>query len=183
MENFKNLTLKSILSLKWYLRFCSEADFAFKTDDDIYIHIPNLLTALEIHKNELNNNSILCHENKSRKIIRGYERVSQIMGHYRQAFNRRDIVNSLKKKIFKYIVSFSKLPGINYPRYCAGFGYGFNLNVAQRLYRAALTIPYFPIEDVFITGFCRQKASELSNNSYQYLIIYLFLLNFRYRYK
>ena len=31
-------------------------------------------------------------------------------------------------------------------------------SVAKRLYSTALTIPYFMIEDVFVTGFCRQKA-------------------------
>ncbi|CAG2111465.1 unnamed protein product, partial [Medioppia subpectinata] len=56
-------------------------------------------------------------------------------------------------------ISFAQMPGYYFPPYCSGFGYGFRASVAERLYSIALTIPYFHFEDVFITGFCRQKAN------------------------
>ena len=88
--------------------------------------------------------------------------ISDIMRSYRHSINsvnRLAIISELKEKIQKYKINYSELPGIYFPRYCSGFGYGFSAPVAQRLYDKALTIPYFMIEDVFITGFCRQKAN------------------------
>lgn len=51
------------------------------------------------------------------------------------------------------------LAGSYYPDYCSGFGYTMSLGVAQKLLKASAKIPYIGIEDVFITGFCRQKSN------------------------
>lgn len=159
IEDFKNLTFKSIASLEWFSKFCRKADLYFKTDDDIPIHANNLIKTLNEFKNsEFSENSIICHENQNRKIIRNFEKVSEIMRSLRYSVNRFATINNLKEKILKYKINFSELPGLYFPRYCSGFGYGFSAQVAHRLYKTALTIPYFMIEDVFITGFCREKA-------------------------
>lgn len=43
-ENFDNLALKSVMGLKWFVTRCPGAAFALKTDDDIFVHIPNLIS-------------------------------------------------------------------------------------------------------------------------------------------
>lgn len=40
-----------------------------------------------------------------------------------------------------------------------------NLDVAQKLFETSITIPYIGIEDVFITGFCRQKCNVTITNN------------------
>lgn len=97
VDTLANVTLKSILSLQWFVSHCSDADYLFKTDDDLYIHVPNLLTALKAHSHR--SDAILCHENKIRKIIRKDKLP------YAQLFFH-DI-----NKITKYSVRHEALPG------------------------------------------------------------------------
>lgn len=41
-DYYKNLTTKVIALLNWIYRFCSNADFSLKLDDDIYLNVRNL---------------------------------------------------------------------------------------------------------------------------------------------
>ena len=41
-----NLTLKSVMGLKWSAIFCPQAKFVLKTDDDIFVNVPLLHAAL-----------------------------------------------------------------------------------------------------------------------------------------
>lgn len=45
-----------------------------------------------------------------------------------------------------------------YPNYLSGTGYVMSLDVAFKLYRAALTTPLLHLEDVYITGLCAKHA-------------------------
>lgn len=132
-ESFRNLTLKSVMGLKWVFKTCENADYVMKTDDDIFIHVPNLMRLL-VHQGR-KKSLLLCHRNRVRTIVREQHTMH-----------------------FKYKVKSEQLPGAFFPQYCAGFGYAMSRSVVEKLYAAALTTPYFFIEDVFVTGFCRQKA-------------------------
>lgn len=137
-ESFHNLALKSVMGLKWVITHCSNADYVMKTDDDFLIHVPNLLKILK--KYSQGDNSLLCHENRIRRIL------------------RKELKKRVPPAYGKYIVKNEDLPGEFFPPYCAGMGYIFSNQVARKLYQAAVTTPYFFIEDAYITGFCRQKA-------------------------
>lgn len=50
-DAYHNLTLKSILGLRWSNDFCPHARFILKTDDDIYLNISSILGLLQ-HKRE-----------------------------------------------------------------------------------------------------------------------------------
>lgn len=45
-----------------------------------------------------------------------------------------------------------------YPNYLSGTGYVMSLDVAFKLYDAALTTPLLHLEDVYITGLCAKHA-------------------------
>lgn len=139
-ESFRNLGKKSVAGLQWSNRFCKNADFVMKTDDDILIHIPNLLEAIS---NAQNSDSLLmCHENRMRRIL------------------RKDLLDqvALPTSYHKYEVSENELPGEYYPPYCSGMAYVFSSSVRDRLLDATKATPIFFIEDVYLTGFCRHKA-------------------------
>lgn len=131
-ENFKHLALKSVMGLKWVNNYCPEANFAMKTDDDILIHVPNLIKSLQHFRHM--KNVLLCQKNRSLQIIR-----------HGSAF-------------IKYRVSTYELPGSFFPPYCGGFAYVMSQDAIAALYDAAIHTPLFFIEDVYITGFCRYKA-------------------------
>ena len=44
-DSYHNLTLKTVMGLKWTSIFCPHAQFILKTDDDIYVNVP-LLTSV-----------------------------------------------------------------------------------------------------------------------------------------
>lgn len=135
-ESFDNLALKSVMGLKWFVTRCPGAAFALKTDDDIFVHIPNLISALYGTNME---DAILCRANPVRRILRHGE-------------------GPLPRRYLKYCVPREQLPGELFPRYCGGFAYAFSQSSARRLYEASQATPTFFIEDAYVTGFCRLKA-------------------------
>ena len=50
-DTYRNLTLKTVMGLKWSAIFCPQAKFVMKTDDDIFVNLPFLHDA--IAKNEI----------------------------------------------------------------------------------------------------------------------------------
>lgn len=145
-ESFRNLALKSVMGLKWTTANCANADYVMKTDDDIFIHVPNLLRLLDEEKKRgKTEDYVVCHRNRLRNIIRKGLLDS----------------NAIPKGYQKYLVTKDELPGQYYPAYCAGFGYLMTIETANKLYAAALQTPYFFIEDALITGFVRHKANVL----------------------
>jgi len=150
-EDYFNLTYKSIGFVKWISQHCKQVDYIFKTDDDIFLHIPNLISSFNKFLGPQDSKSIMCSKNKIMTIIRS------------------NFWNSFKDQTFKQMRKYAvdQIPGKYYPDYCSGFGYGFTQKVSNLLLTAISTTPYFFIEDVFLTGFCRQKASALIiNNPY-----------------
>ncbi|XP_064292950.1 uncharacterized protein LOC135309988 [Plodia interpunctella] len=51
--------------------------------------------------------------------------------------------------------------GLEYPRYLSGNAYVMSAPAAIVLYNAALTTPFFHLEDIFITGLCAARSSPL----------------------
>uniref|UniRef100_A0A2L2YSE1 Hexosyltransferase n=1 Tax=Parasteatoda tepidariorum TaxID=114398 RepID=A0A2L2YSE1_PARTP len=142
-ESFRNLGRKSVAGLQWTKQFCKQADFIMKTDDDILVHVPNLLKALE--GAEKTDPLLMCHENRMRQIL------------------RKELLDSasIPPTYHKYEVSENELPGKYYPPYCSGMAYVFSSTVRDWLLEASATTPIFFIEDVYLTGFCRHKAGVI----------------------
>ncbi|XP_076314444.1 beta-1,3-galactosyltransferase 5-like [Tachypleus tridentatus] len=138
-DTFKHLALKSVMGLKWSVSFCNNADFVMKTDEDIFVHVPNLLNILH-NFYSTKERTLICHFNRVRRIL------------------RKDFLDTVPPHYIKYMVTDKELPGQYFPPYCAGLGYVFPISVGEDLYKAALSTPVFFIEDVYITGFCRYKA-------------------------
>lgn len=59
----------------------------------------------------------------------------------------------------KYYVSSRTWPWSYYPTYLSGGGYFIGRKAILPLLAAAQTTPYFPLEDVYVTGLCAWKAN------------------------
>lgn len=101
-----NLTYKSINMLYWYITFCKNADFLYKIDDDIYLHIPNLI---QMFHNVSKSDTIICHQNKSKKILRSFADSRNYL--YSIQNGSLEMLKQLKQKFNKYIIEFQQLPG------------------------------------------------------------------------
>ena len=46
MESYRNLTLKTLMALKWMKEHCKQAQFMLKVDEDIFVNIPRIWNML-----------------------------------------------------------------------------------------------------------------------------------------
>lgn len=47
LDTYNNLTLKSVMLLKWVRSHCRHARYIMKTDDDMFVNLPRLISFLE----------------------------------------------------------------------------------------------------------------------------------------
>ncbi|XP_012536065.1 beta-1,3-galactosyltransferase 1 [Monomorium pharaonis] len=128
-DTYNNLTLKSVMMLKWVTSNCNQAKYLMKTDDDMFVNIPLLLKTLHsITQVETLLGSLIC--------------------------NAKPITDPKNKWYTpKYMYSEK-----TYPNYLSGTGYVMSMGVASKLYQAALITPLLHLEDVYVTGLCAKRA-------------------------
>lgn len=136
LDTYNNLTLKSVMLLKWANQYCVNAKYVMKTDDDMYVNLPNLFRLLKAkgHKRML----LGC-------LIKGAVPVKDW--------------NS------KWFVPDVVFPERAYPPYLSGTGYVMSRDTVPLLYRTALSTPFFYLEDIFITGVCAGRAGLKAVNN------------------
>lgn len=127
-DSYVNLTLKTIMGLKWSTQSCPKAKFVMKVDDDVAVNVVNLTAYLKTL-------------NASKDFIGGI--VTKGAAPYRNA-NK------------KWYVPEDVYPDPTYPPYPQGKSYIMTMNVAREIFTASKQLEIFPWEDVFI-GLCLQK--------------------------
>ena len=111
-----------------------------KTDDDMYINIAQL------------------HDLVSRNRITYLLTGALICG----AKPRRDPKD-------KYYSTYSMYPGEVYPEYVSGTGYLMSYSTASILFKTALSVPVFHMEDVYITGILPSRVTKIAKRKYEIL--------------
>ena len=48
VDSYNNLTLKSVMMLKWVTHHCSNVRYIMKTDDDMFVNVNNLVRLLMV---------------------------------------------------------------------------------------------------------------------------------------
>ncbi|XP_015112319.1 beta-1,3-galactosyltransferase 5 isoform X2 [Diachasma alloeum] len=129
LDSYSNLTLKTISTLEWVDTYCSNAKFLLKTDDDIFINIPRLLSFVEEHEGQ-------------RNVIFGK------LAHKWKPF---------RDEQSKYYISSAQYKPVLYPDFMTGPAYLLSGDVINKLYESALNQTFFNLEDVFITGMVAPK--------------------------
>lgn len=126
LENYQNLTYKTVAMLEWVIRQCGKVNFLMKVDDDVFCHVPNILKFLKLHQFD-------------ERIIYGY----------RLPRNKpvRDPDN------IKSFVTTTEYSGDVYPPYLIGGHYFMTSDIITDLYFTALNTPFFKFEDLFLNGF------------------------------
>ncbi|MBN3319613.1 B3GN5 glucosaminyltransferase, partial [Atractosteus spatula] len=131
IDAFHNLTIKLILQFKWAHSFCGHARFVMSADDDIFVHMPNLV---------------------------GYLREMEhrgVKGFWIGRVHRG--APPIRRKDSKYYVPYEMYQWSSYPDYTAGAGYVVSGDVAEKIYQASRTLnATLYIDDVFM-GICAVK--------------------------
>lgn len=143
LDTFHNLTAKLILQFHWGHNYCPQARFLMSADDDIFIHMPNLVKYLQ---------ELLSRQSGAKDLWVGHV-------HRGAPPNRR--------KASKYHVPNDLYPWPSYPDYTAGAGYVVSGDVAAKIYHATLVLnSSMYIDDVFM-GICA-KAMGVSPQEHVY---------------
>ncbi|XP_017332777.1 lactosylceramide 1,3-N-acetyl-beta-D-glucosaminyltransferase A isoform X1 [Ictalurus punctatus] len=128
LDTFHNLTVKLLLQFHWAHANCAHARFLMSADDDIFVHIPNLVRSLQ----ELSAQGV----------------VDLWVGHVHRGSP------PIRRKNSKYYVPVQMYPWSTYPDYTAGAGYVVSRDVADKIYQATLSLnASLHIDDVFM-GIC-----------------------------
>lgn len=137
VDSYKNLTYKTIMGFKWAATRCAHARFVLKTDDDMYVNIPNLLKRL----NTLG-------EERLKKTVIG-------------ACNKKS--SPIRNKKSKWFASADSYPERFYPGFCSGTGYATSLSLARDVYRVSPHVPFFHLEDVYVSLCVKKLGYSLLN--------------------
>lgn len=144
LDTFHNLTRKLILQFQWAHEHCHWACFLMSADDDVFVHMPNLVRYLR---------QLQGTASKAPKDL--------WVGHvYRGS-------PPVRRKGNKYYVPPDLYPWVSYPDYTAGAGYVVSGDVAAKIYRAILVLnSSLHIDDVFM-GMCA-KAMGVTPRGHVY---------------
>ncbi|XP_044290402.1 lactosylceramide 1,3-N-acetyl-beta-D-glucosaminyltransferase [Varanus komodoensis] len=131
LDTFYNLTHKLLMQFSWVNTFCPHAKFVMSADDDIFIHMPNLVAYLQ------NLSEVGVQNLWIGRVHRGSPPV--------------------RDKKSKYYVPHEMYPWPAYPDYTAGAAYVISSDVAAKVYAASQTLnSSLYIDDVFM-GLCANK--------------------------
>ncbi|KAL4232419.1 hypothetical protein ACF0H5_009987 [Mactra antiquata] len=124
-DSYFNLTYKTLTGLRWVAEYCPGTKYILKADEDVFVHVYNLI------------NFLLSQKPKQRTIF----------GHV--------IYNSDVLRQGRWGVSRRSFPLDTYPYYTCGNTYVIPGELAKDLFYTAGFLPYLNIEDVFVTGVLR----------------------------
>ncbi|KAH8381772.1 hypothetical protein KR009_000084, partial [Drosophila setifemur] len=163
IDTYNNLTLKTILALKHVTKKCSRTTaFFFKTDDDAFVNVPNLLHILL-------GGTLPVY----RKQIRLTDTSGVMVGY------KFDLPMTTANADAKSYIPYYMYPHNILPEYVSGGGYLLTMDVVQRLYEAAWTTKLIHLEDVYL-GACAQRAEIKPVNSFVFSVFFSkFLCNYK----
>ena len=135
IDDYKNLTLKSLQVVKWASMYCRHASYILKADDDVYVNLAFLVRILNKKSLEFPNKPFI---------------VGCVI---ENAYPIRNISD-------KWYISWDEYPEVPYPRYLnGGCGYAMTGSAAFAIRHVIPKVPFLKMEDVYVTGLCAEKAN------------------------
>ncbi|XP_016127009.1 beta-1,3-galactosyltransferase 1-like [Sinocyclocheilus grahami] len=129
VDSYHNLTLKTLMGMRWVTSFCPNTQYVMKTDSDIFVNMDNLVF------------------NLLRPNIKPRRRF--FTGHVINGGPIRDVHS-------KWFMSRELYPDSRYPPFCSGTGYVFSGDIAELIYKTSLHTRLLHLEDVYV-GLCLRK--------------------------
>ncbi len=123
VDNYRNLTLKTMMGLRWFTTYCEGAKFLLKADDDIFVNIISILTLLELGIDKFQ---------------------SYVIGHCQ---NR---LIAIHDNTSKWYISKQSYNHTHFPPYCQGPGFILGGHIARDIANTMHKQMIIPLEDVFV---------------------------------
>ncbi|XP_053573874.1 beta-1,3-galactosyltransferase 2 isoform X1 [Bombina bombina] len=127
LDTYYNLSLKTLMGMEWLTKFCPNAKYAIKIDNDMFLNVEFLI----------------------------YQLLRPELPTRENYFSGYIVANTgpLRDKVYKWYVPKEVYPNDTYPPYCSGPGYVFSVDMAKKIYDVAQMIRILPMEDSFM-GVC-----------------------------
>lgn len=125
VDSYFNLTYKTVMGLRWVAEHCPGAKYILKADEDVFVHVLNLIM-------------FLLKQKPNQRVVYGHT-----------------LYNSDVFREGRWGVSMRAYPLPVYPTYTCGNTYVISGALAADMYYTAGLLPYLNIEDVFVTGVLR----------------------------
>lgn len=162
MDEYKNLTLKAVLGLRWISENCRNAKFIIKADDDVFVNIPEVMTHV-FPTLSANSKEIVCFADPSNSIIRSQ--------HHRW------------RAPYGYFTGLKTYP----MPFCYGFVVFFSFPLAVELFQLAKSTPAFVLDDIYVYGILASKVEGITWRNARYSLLFsdwlteisVYLYNFR----
>ncbi|OWF42016.1 beta-1,3-galactosyltransferase 1-like [Mizuhopecten yessoensis] len=140
VDFYRNLTHKGIAALNWVSSYCYNTTYALKTDDDIMVNIFKLVSKLtsDIENRLGKKDLILSNQWLRMKVLRD-------------------------KKSKLYIPKEDFEPNYFSP-YCSGSAFILSIDVIRRMSVVAKCVPFFLVDDYYITGMLAKKVDLTPKN-------------------
>ena len=124
--------------------------FVMKTDDDMFVVVPNLVHVLLGGTIPLYDATLSLLNNRTRRTLDPTNRMETtenlLMGYLMSGYYpNRDITSKYYAPNYMYDKN-------KYPDFLTGTGYVMSIDVATKLYGVVLKTPLFVLEDVYLTG-------------------------------
>ncbi|XP_063068550.1 beta-1,3-galactosyltransferase 1-like [Engraulis encrasicolus] len=131
IDSYHNLTLKTLMGMRWVATYCSQARYVMKTDSDIFVNMDNLIYSL-----------LRPGSKPRRRYFTGY------------------VINGspIRDMRSKWFMPRELYPESKYPPFCSGTGYVFSADVAELIYQTSLHTRLLHLEDVYV-GLCLRKLA------------------------
>lgn len=136
-DTYHNLTLKTVLAMKWVHHFCSSSSFVMKTDTDMFVNVFYLM-------------KLLLWKNRTSNFVTGFLKRNE---------------KPIRTQKSKWYISRDEYPLDIYPTFCSGTGYVLSTDVTSKIYNVSHTVPIISLEDVYV-GLCLAKLNIIPEALY-----------------
>lgn len=131
VDDYRNLTLKNLMGLRWASERCPNARHLIKSDDDAFIDVVQLKRFIErTWPSGLPEDTIACNVHEDAQVQRSG----------------------------KWAVTKSEYQREKYPTFCSGLAYLMRPVMADRLIEASTSAPSLWVDDVYVTGLLAEAA-------------------------
>ena len=135
-DDYRNLTLKGIMGLKWISTYCAHAQYALKSDDDAFVNIFALLGVMDANADKKRLIACVNYKDGAMPILR------------------------YPRQCYKWCIKYRELIGRRgYPEYCAGVAFLLSREMVSEMYAASLKTPFFWVDDAYVSGLLPAKVS------------------------
>ncbi|XP_041479720.1 beta-1,3-galactosyltransferase 1-like [Lytechinus variegatus] len=142
IDDYLNLTRKTVMGMKWVTKYCRNAKYTMKVDDDIIINAPLVYT-----------------------ILQTASPTNFTLG---TVLRKATPVRSPRGQYGKFLTPLTLYPHKVYPPYFNGHAYLLSTDVVENIYRVSMETDLFPWSDVFI-GMCLNKLGIRLRHSSRFL--------------